>query len=111
MARKISLAARCVSAPTVFGGPAYPVRDEDGEFATWDWFVGITVEGVDYQHPHAFRRNDKWGAEQFAARMVARGEIDLDHWTELPPQPTSEELAETAWLEELEDRRQWGIWS
>lgn len=110
MARIVSLASANASTivPVIYGGPLYPARDEDGEYVTFNWFVGVEIDGVCYEHPHSFRNNDKYGAEQFVEKISARGLVDLDLWNELPPAPTSEELAHDAWMEELEDRRHYG---
>lgn len=75
---------------TVFAGPLYQVSTEDGPSAACDYFVGVTVNGVEFVHPMSFR--GKYEARvRLANRVKATGNIDPDCWTRMAPSPSLED--------------------
>lgn len=104
MARIVLLKSPAVGNLVVYEGPLYMIRTEDGDQATFNWLIGVTVDGVEYQHPHTFRQNNEYGAKCFLQRIIQKGEINLDHWIELEPRPSLEESLWNEYVLELEDR-------
>ncbi|XAI96004.1 hypothetical protein [Microcystis phage Mwe-JY26] len=76
-------------APTVIEGRTYVEQTEDGSVHRWDYFVGVTIDGVDYVHPKAFRFRQY--AETFADKVFSRGSIDRDIWVQQEPEMSLEE--------------------
>ena len=83
-------------------GPSYVEQWEDGPRTNYDYYAQATTgDGRTYTHNRAFRWNERQKLRLLLDRVIAVGEIDLDHWWEgtvwdayKEPQTYEEERAE-----------------
>jgi hypothetical protein len=86
-------------------GPYFEERCEDGITTRFNYFVTTSTWAGEFVHPKAFRQ--RFDAQQFAAKVMVAGYVDLDHWVEAElPESLEERLGEcgTEWQREQEER-------
>jgi hypothetical protein len=68
----------------IMAGPLYETMSEASVVGTWyDYFVvAETVDGTLYTHNVNFKPFHEYDANRLVNRVAAKGEINLDHWTE-----------------------------